>query len=277
MLLQEGANYIYVTSHPLGNNDVMTFSDVTIVKDTIPPSVEASQNLFAFSPNDDGKYDSVDYALKANENGKLYLQINVSGMPLLNQEISAEANKEVKLTWLKDCFKLFRRDNMTGQWILFSETPINERLADGAYNVTVYAIDEAGNISNNVISQTIVDTTPPTVIGFNADPNPFTPNDDGRKDTTKFWYKFSEPAYTTLSIMRDDGQLFRRNEAPTENFKYPTSQLSVVAPTDSRGVSSVGGYEWDGRGSRNELLGGTYTSTCHPTVDVPPATLAFPS
>ena len=196
-LLQEGDNYIYVTSHLGDEKGVRTFSDVTVVKDTVPPSVEASQNLFAFSPNGDGKYDSVDYALKTNENGKIYLSVmsNANGVTrtLLNQEISAEANKEVKLTWTKESFQLYRRDNTTGNWILYSEIPISEKLADGAYNTTVYAIDEAGNISNNIISQTIVDTTPPTVLGLNADPNPFTPNDDGVKDTTMCHLTLSVP------------------------------------------------------------------------------------
>ncbi|MFA4844797.1 MAG: FlgD immunoglobulin-like domain containing protein [Candidatus Margulisiibacteriota bacterium] len=266
-LITEGKNTIYVTSHPKDTADVMTFSDVTIIKDTVPPSVEAKQNLYAFSPNGDGKYDSVDYALKTNENGKIYLSVmsnansstslGAGGVTrnLLNQEISAEANKEVKLTWGKDNFQLYRRDNATGQWILFSEIPISERLADGAYNTIIYAIDEAGNIANNVISQTIVDTTPPTILGLNADPNPFTPNDDGVKDTTKFWYKFSEPVYTTLSIYRDDSKLFRTHEGPTENFVYPTVGNRDVQSQ----VSSSGDWPWDGRGSRNELLGGTYS------------------
>ncbi|MFA4844227.1 MAG: FlgD immunoglobulin-like domain containing protein [Candidatus Margulisiibacteriota bacterium] len=259
-LPQEGNNYIYVTSHQESDKNVRTFSDVTVVKDTVPPSVEASQNLYAFSPNGDGKYDSVDYALKTNENGKIYLSVmsNANGVTrtLLNQEISAEANKEVKLTWTKESFLIYRRDNMTGQWILFSEIPISERLADGEYNTTVYAIDEAGNIANNVISQTIVDTTPPAVLGLNADPNPFTPNDDGVKDTTKFWYKFSEPAYTTLNIYRDDGKQFRNHEGATENFSYPTTNKE---PRLQSQVPSSGQWEWDGRGSRNELLGGTYS------------------
>jgi len=196
-LVTEGKNTIYVTSSPKDNPEIKTWSDVTIVKDTVPPSVEASQNLYAFSPNGDGKYDSVDYLLKSNEAGNIYLSVmsNASGATrqLLNQEISAEANNEVKLTWAKDAFQLYRRDNATGQWILFSEIPISERLADGAYNTIVYAIDEAGNIANNVISQTIIDTTPPAVLGLNADPNPFTPNDDGVKDTTMCHLTLSVP------------------------------------------------------------------------------------
>ena len=141
-LKTEGENIIYVTSHPKDSKEVMTFSDVSIIKDTVPPSVEASQNLFAFSPNGDGKYDSVDYSLKTNENGRIYIQLLSNSVPILSQDISAETNKEAKLTWAKESFRIYRRDNTTpstalgtsGQWVLFSEIPINEKLADGAYH-----------------------------------------------------------------------------------------------------------------------------------------------
>ncbi|MGB9613228.1 MAG: FlgD immunoglobulin-like domain containing protein, partial [Candidatus Margulisiibacteriota bacterium] len=226
--------------------------------DTVPPVPTMSQNLYAFSPNGDGKYDSVDFTLKSNEKGRIYVAVTSNQITetrnLVNLEISAEAEKEVKLTWTKDSFNLYRRDPNSGFWLLVSGFSINEKLSDGAYNVTVYAIDEAGNISENVINKTIVDTTPPTILGLNADPNPFTPNDDGIKDTTKFWYKFSEPAYVTLNIYRDDGRLFRSREGPTENFTYPTLVLSAYSL-----VPSAGEWQWDGRGSRNELLGGTYS------------------
>ncbi|MFH1386445.1 MAG: FlgD immunoglobulin-like domain containing protein [bacterium] len=270
-LLQEGNNYIFVSSHLEKDKNIRTISDVTIVKDTIAPSVEASQNLFAFSPNGDGKYDSVEYGVRSSEKGKIYFNIRPSprsgeGGPraseasrVVDEVISAEANKEVELSWIKDGFNLYRRDTLTGDWSLVTSKSLNEHLADGAYSTTVYAIDEAGNISNNVISQTVVDTTPPTIIGFNADPNPFTPNDDGVKDTTKIWYKFSEPAYVTTIVTKDDGREtrreFRSHEGPTEGFYYPTDKSSL-RPFVS---SSLGSWTWDGRGSRNELIGGAYS------------------
>jgi hypothetical protein len=100
----------------------------------------------------------------------------------------------------------------------------------------------------------MVDTAPPVLLAMSADPNPFTPNEDGIKDTTKFWYKYSEPVYTTLNIMRDDGGLFRTHEGPTVNFVYPTSWNR----DGQSQVTSVGEWVWDGKGARNELIGGTY-------------------
>ncbi|OGC13706.1 hypothetical protein A3D23_03210 [candidate division WOR-1 bacterium RIFCSPHIGHO2_02_FULL_53_26] len=142
-LLQEGSNYLFVTSHLDGNKDVRTYSDVTVVKDTVPPSVEASQNLYAFSPNGDGKYDAVDYLLKANEAGKIFFNLRPSprsgeGGPsptaMVDEAVSAEANKELKLAWSKENFQLFRRDVLTGNWQLATDQPISEKLSDGAYH-----------------------------------------------------------------------------------------------------------------------------------------------
>lgn len=230
-LLQEGNNYIYVTSHPAGNEEIMTWSDVTIIKDTIPPSAEASANLYVFSPNGDGKHDTVDYTIKSNERGKIHLQLTTNDLQLLNVELSAEAEKEQKISWDGD------------------------KLSDGEYRWTVYAIDEAGNVSNNVTGQTVLDTTPPSIISLIADPNPFTPNNDGVKDETTFSYQLSEPAYVNLNIHRDDGQLFRSYEGPTANFFYPTTQ----PPINLTPQASAGDWSWNGLGSKNELLGGTYS------------------
>ncbi len=44
------------------------------------------------------------------------------------------------------------------------------------------------------------DLTPPTVSGFSANPNPFSPNGDGVADTTVIGFSVSEPAYVTAWI-----------------------------------------------------------------------------
>ncbi|MFA5034845.1 MAG: FlgD immunoglobulin-like domain containing protein [Candidatus Margulisiibacteriota bacterium] len=251
-LLQEGANYIYVTAHPQGNSEILTCGDVMVTKDTVPPTVGIAPNLYAFSPNGDGKYDSVDYLLTMNEKGKIYLGVKSDSNDLINIDAPLEAGKELKVNWSKEGFKLYRRDSATGLWTLYSQVPNPSNLTDGEYSVVGYAIDEAGNISENIIVKTTIDLTPPKVLGLNADPNPFTPNDDGVKDTTSFWYKFSEPVTVSLGIYREDGGLFKNTEGQTENYAYPTG-LSL-----NKGAAS-GSCPWDGRGNRNELLGGNYS------------------
>ncbi|MFA6198713.1 MAG: FlgD immunoglobulin-like domain containing protein [Patescibacteria group bacterium] len=255
-LLQEGANYIYLTAHPLGNSEILTCGDVMVTKDTVPPTVGIAPNLYAFSPNGDGKYDSVDYLLTMNEKGKIYLGVKSDSNDLINIDAPLLAGKELKVNWSKEGYELYRRDSATGLWILYSQLPNPSNLIDGEYSVATYAIDEAGNISENIIVKTIIDLTPPKVLGLNADPNPFTPNDDGVKDTASFWYKFSEPVAVKLGIYREDGGLFKNTEGETEKFTYPTTDRNRDVQSQ---VPSVGQWSWDGRGNRNELLGGAYT------------------
>ncbi|MFA6169414.1 MAG: FlgD immunoglobulin-like domain containing protein [Candidatus Margulisiibacteriota bacterium] len=255
-LIQEGASYIYVTAHPQGNSEILTCGDVMVTKDTIPPTVGIAPNLYAFSPNGDGKYDSVDYLLTMNEKGKIYLGVKSDSNDLINIDAPLLAGKELKVNWSKEGFKLYRRDNATGLWTLYSQVPNPSNPIDGGYSVVGYAIDEAGNISDNIMVKTIIDLTPPKVLGLTADPNPFTPNDDGVKDATSFWYKFSEPVTVSLGIYREDGGLFKNTEGETEKFTYPTTDRNRDVQSQ---VPSVGQWSWDGRGNRNELLGGNYS------------------
>jgi len=74
-LSTEGDNYIYVTSHPKGDENVVTYSDVVVTKDTIPPSLEGSKTLSTFSPNNDGKFDEINFKLKSNEKGTIYFKL----------------------------------------------------------------------------------------------------------------------------------------------------------------------------------------------------------
>lgn len=252
-LIQEGENYIFVTSHLEGNRAIRTISDVMVEKDTVPPEVSAQPNLYGFSPNGDGKYDSVDYVVKTNETGKIYLSVqNPTGTgSLINEEIAAEPEKQYKINWAENSVRVYKPGTFV-DWIQTEERSLSSTYSDGEYITTVYAIDEAGNISSNVIQKTVVDTTPPKILSLTADPNPFTPNDDEIMDTTTFSYKFSESAYVTLKILRDDGVLFRKHEGPTEKFVYPT----MIATYESG--PATGNWQWDGKGSRNELIGGEY-------------------
>jgi len=268
-IVPDGIYQIAVSVEDGVGNRAEYFSEVET--DTVPPIPTMSQNLFVFSPNGDKKFDSMDFLTGSNEKGEVFFKVSRAIPGESTEEagrgevfdftISAEANKTIKLVWKEGSLEAFRQNGMTGAWEFSASTPTfvgtsaeGKRPADGKYSIVIFAEDLAGNISVPVSGETIVDTTPPTVLGLNADPNPFTPNDDGVKDTTKFWYKFSEPTYTTLSIYRDDGKLFRNHEGPTDNFTYPTIRV-----TDYALRVSTGDWTWEGRGSRNELLGGTYS------------------
>ncbi|MFC1496498.1 FlgD immunoglobulin-like domain containing protein [Candidatus Margulisiibacteriota bacterium] len=237
-LIREGMNYIFVVSNPKGDKTAKTSGYVDVEKDTTPPVVTAAANLKAFSPNEDGRWDAVTYSMNSNEKGKVELVIkDPSGKSLVSKSIKAEAGTGIQLAWGKNGFNLYRQ-LATGHWNLNSTTYAAEKFADGYYTYTIFAIDEAGNISNNISGQTIIDTTPPTISELNSLPNPFTPNKDGIKDITKISYKLTEPAYATVSIFRDEGSLFRKYSKPVE---------------------TTGSWIWDGRGSHNEILSGKFT------------------
>ncbi|NQT30540.1 MAG: Ig-like domain repeat protein, partial [Candidatus Saganbacteria bacterium] len=256
VLLQEGNNYIYVVSHLKDSPEIMTYSDVIVEKDTVPPVIKVDQNFYAFSPNNDGKYDSMDYEVKSDERGLIYFSAMGSNSgsvgQLINEGISAEANREYKIGWEEKSLRIYEPE-AGASWQLVEERDLSLTYKDGEYIVSIYAIDEAGNISESNTSKVRVDTQAPDLTTLTASPNPFTPNDDGVEDTTIFSYELEEPAYVSLNIYTEDGELFRKHEAASSNFIYPTVAVTWPAGT------SIGTWEWDGYGSRNEMLGGEYT------------------
>jgi hypothetical protein len=78
-LLQEGQNFIFVTAHQGDEKGIRTISDLIIVKDTIPPSLEAKADSYAFSPNGDGKFDEIKYQSRMNEKGKIFFGVKGQG------------------------------------------------------------------------------------------------------------------------------------------------------------------------------------------------------
>ncbi|MBU0574403.1 MAG: hypothetical protein KKH83_08015, partial [Candidatus Margulisbacteria bacterium] len=257
-LAKEGKNYIYVFSYPKGNKDVKTMGEIVVEKDTIPPVASARANLYGFSPNEDGKYDSLEYDISSTEDGIVGLMMtDPASNRMLNQEVETKAGKYLKLVWNKYGFNILKQNAESGAWDVYQTILTSTVISDGEYTYTIYAIDRAGNISNNEKGQTVVDTTPPDVLELAAAPDPFTPNDDGTNDTTTFSYKLSEPSYVTVNILTEPGDLFRKYSKSTDNFSYPAEAPPLRSGERGSG-GEVGSWEWDGRGSRNELVGGTY-------------------
>jgi flagellar hook assembly protein FlgD len=230
-LITEGDNYIFVASTQRG---ARTLSHIKVKYDLTPPTAEAIADIPAFSPNGDGKFDIVTYKIKSNENGKLYFTLkDTKGETIVNYEVSCEANVEIKIYWDGDQVYLYQGADK----IVLGSSQIKD---DGEYSYIVFAVDEAGNISNNVVGKTIVDRISPKISGLTASPNPFTPNDDHINDTTTISFEVNEPSYATIKIFRGS-ELFK-----SYGFSCPLS----LAPCS---------YIWDGRGDHNELIGGSYS------------------
>lgn len=255
-LLQEGKNYIYVVSNPKGDKSVSTSNYIEIEKDTVPPKAVATLNLQAFSPNEDGKWDTITFNLSSNEKGKLeFIITDPNSKPLVTESLSIEANQPLRLAWGKNGFNVYQEVN-AGAWVLKKTIYAPYKFPDGYYSYTLFSIDSAGNISNNISDYVIVDTTPPTVSDLLANPNPFTPNNDGIKDSTKLSFTLSEPSYATINILRDDGVLFKKYSKTVGDLKYPSTNNMSSAVSRK---PLAGSWQWNGKGARNELIGGTFS------------------
>ncbi|MCX5726944.1 MAG: Ig-like domain repeat protein, partial [Candidatus Saganbacteria bacterium] len=226
-LTAEGKNYIFVTCKKKANDTDQTSSYIIVTYDITPTEVEGAANLASYSPNGDGKYDEVKYAIRSNEPAMAHFAVqNPKGETIINEEFYAEENKEADVVWKGKTLDI-------GNLRLNVSVPYT--LSDGEYTYNIFAIDEAGNISKNIIGKTVLDTTPPKIKSLTASPNPFTPNGDGVKDTTTISYELNEPAYVVTEILRSDsGSLYEYGEL----------------------IEGKGSWVWNGKGSRGESYGG---------------------
>jgi flagellar hook assembly protein FlgD len=202
------------------------YATCEVIVDTHPPIIENTllDNPY-FSPNGDGRKDaaSLSFKIMEEQSETIAVTAEVTGLNdvrirnLMNNDSAARGDRNLIWNGLTDGGRLS---------------------SDGIYKFKISAKDEAGNTGTCDPVEVVVDTIPPEIRGLTATPNPFTPNDDGVKDTTAFTYTLSDPSYTNLKIFREDGVLFR-----------------------SRGIYNIteDRFTWDGKGARGELLGGTYS------------------
>jgi|GEM_PF-1416490 len=222
--VMEGNYILELKATDLAGNISTATAEVLV--DRQPPRIEAVafSNSY-FSPNGDEKKDSTEisfslydtYADKmlvtasiVDENGDAVAKL-IDGQEL-------EAGEQI-LTW--------EGTSIPGS--------LETLVSDGVYKVKICAEDSAGNTGTCEPVTVVVDTVPPEVIDLAADPNPFTPNNDGINDRADFSYVFSEPCNAELRILRDDGAtLFR------DHRHYDIEN---------------GNFSWDGTGFHGEILG----------------------
>ncbi|MFA6548913.1 MAG: FlgD immunoglobulin-like domain containing protein, partial [Candidatus Margulisiibacteriota bacterium] len=231
----EGAYLLSLEATDLAGNTSITFEAVLV--DFQPPRIEAVKlsNPY-FSPNNDGRKDNTEikFNLYDTYSDKMFVTIQIEndqgGLATKLIERQELTNGEHVVTW----------EGTTP--LLLGEGTGVRALEDGTYSLRIYAEDTTGNLGTCEPQAVVVDTVPPTIESLIADPNPFTPNDDKIKDTTSFKFKLSEPCLAELQVFRDDGALFWQRDMNN------ITEKSVA---------------WDGKGSRGELLGGTYTYTLY--------------
>lgn len=114
-----------------------------------------------------------------------------------------------------------------GSWVPY-EDPTTFSLSSGDGEKTVYCKirDEALNESNVVNSSIILDTTPPAITPFSADPSPFNPS---RGEKTLLPYELSEEVRVTIDILDKNNNLVRN-----------------IVTNESQGFG-VNAREWNGK------------------------------
>jgi len=133
-----------------------------------------------FSPNGDGKYDTTSFCYSLSENANVTIKVyNYKG--------------EVK-TVLSNAYRAAGRhyEGWTGT------NNSSQILPNGNYKYTIYATNSAGTRTYSGI--TCVYVPPLKISSVWMNPNPVSPNGDGKYDTTSFCYTVDQPCYVTIKV-----------------------------------------------------------------------------
>ncbi|MFA5034995.1 MAG: FlgD immunoglobulin-like domain containing protein [Candidatus Margulisiibacteriota bacterium] len=197
-----------------------------VVVDSQPPLIDDFQiDNPAFSPNGDDRKDLLTANFKLRDYG--------SGINTVEVEVVDGNGLSIPLTAYSLPLNAF---SLT--WS--GKNSASQPVPDGKYWLKVTAVDKAGNratISNSIE----VDTVFPVISAATAEPNPFTPNGDGVKDTTTFKSHFSESVESNIMVYNEEGKLFRELR--------PLSMGSYLS------------LPWNGQGEHGEVIGGNYSYT----------------
>ena len=136
-----------------------------IVVDTVYPSVRVSSGNLLFSPDGDGKLDT----LRIRQN-------DASEEQQWTGEIRNQANDTVRRYFWNGKAQDLVWDGRDEQ---------GNRVSDGEYVYVVTSTDHAGNLLEARLPEIIVDTRP-TPIGLSIDHSHLSPNRDGRRDAIAF-------------------------------------------------------------------------------------------
>lgn len=181
--LTEGIHNITAVAHD-GLDDSAPSGILVIVVDTTPPSVPSTPNLDAA---DDTGVSNSDNITRNTSN----LTFTGSSDPNINIQLYNGASPVGSSVTASGA----------GTW------GVDLNLSEGSHNIRATATDVAGNISNSLPLNVIVDTTPPTVIGGG-----YVPTGIGVATNTSFSLTFNENigvSATSATGTEDDFRVFR--------------------------------------------------------------------
>lgn len=163
------------------------FTSPALAADTTPPSVtRLAMSPSHFSPNGDGKSDVTSLRFTVSEAGRVTVRVL---SPITGKVLRTLASNHTVASGSQSIVWNGKDDG-------------GSRVADGRYTVRVYVKDRAGNVAHPYpCSLSVwVDTVKPTFASVWASPSPFSPNHDGRRETTAIRVTLSEAGYVNASI-----------------------------------------------------------------------------
>jgi len=204
--------YSYVLTVTLASEETVASESQTVIVDNTPPEATASVNHRYFSPDGDGRRDTVTLTQSTSSEDEWI------------GTISADGESVFEVTW---------QGEADAEFVWDGETPDGQMLPTDDYIYTLSATDRAGN-------QGSID---PIEVGLDVEPRPvsitalpegsalaFSPNDDGRRDTLQI--SFGEDVSTELL---DQATLTVRDSSGSE--------LGTIDITDELGgVLVITGY-----------------------------------
>ncbi|HOX92091.1 MAG TPA: FlgD immunoglobulin-like domain containing protein, partial [Spirochaetales bacterium] len=214
--------YIAVLEVRYTTDEVESARTVEVSLDTVAPAIRISSTDSLFSPNGDGRKDTITIS-QDSDSGDTW-----------EGRISDAAGKIVRsFTW-KDKAAAFFWDGSDA---------MGNRVPDGAYRYTVSAVDLAGNKTEKTIDRIVVDTKP-TQVFVTASAAGFSPNDDKVADDISFGLIVNNKDGVSgwkLELLSADGSLAKTWSG--------TSAASIPAKQG-----------WDGRNDKGQFVQGSYTA-----------------
>ena len=203
--------------------------------DHTKPSIASFEvNPTPFSPNGDNVQDttSISYSLSDNISTQLAvrLEIRTASESIVKTLVDAET-----------------QNTGTGYTRIWDGTDDDGNpVSDGDYICRIIAVDDAGNSIEVTFDPIVVDTEPPQITNVSISPNPFSPNDDGIKDTTTVSFSLSGAASgeNKVEVRDSSGTLVRvlDDEISPSGGQDGANTVSWDGKNEAGGVVSDGYY-----------------------------------
>ena len=204
------------------NGDAPETSTEKFEVDNKPPTAALSSEYKLFSPDGDGRRDTVTINQSSSVEGKWTSRIVNSAGAV---QKSIEWNERLlPFTW----------DGKDSQGRI---------VPDGVYSYEVSSRDSAGNPFTGVFQGLTVDTRP-TPVTLTSSASGFSPNGDGKADTIQF---------APRPTIRDGISSWKFSVSTVDNdSRWETSGLASVVPES---------ISWDGRNASGKVMDGLYNAT----------------